>query len=136
MFADAVGMADPAAALAESSRLTLKSQDPLHHATAVAGSIEIHQFMGPPDCGYRRPLSPFDGRGLLPQLASQMLHQLFIIGSRAGQGASSQQALAGGSRGEEEGEAIDTLGCGGRWVQKGLMPWGSTPAARLPGCPD
>jgi hypothetical protein len=137
MFTDAVGMADPAAALAESSGLTLKSQDPLHHSIAVAlGGTEIHELMGSPDRWHRGRLGPFDGRGLLLQLANQMLHQLLIIGSEASQGASSQQALAGGSGGEEEGEAFDSLGCGHRWVQKGLMFGGSTPAAPLPGCPD
>ncbi len=92
--------------------------------------------MGPPDRGHHRALDPFDGRRLLLQLADQTLHQLLLIGSRASEGASSQQALAGGSGGEKEGEALDSLGCGHRWVQKGLMFGGGTPAAPLPSCPD
>ena len=80
MFAHPVGMANPAAALAESAGLTLKSQDPLHHSNAVAlGRTEIHELMGPPDRGHHRAFDPLDGRGLLLQLANQAVHQLDLF---------------------------------------------------------
>src|SRR3954451_2905206 len=137
MFAHPMGMANPAAALAEGTGLALKSQDPLHHSSAVAlGSTEIHELMGPPDRGHHRALDPFDGRGLLLQLANQALHQLRIIGSGASESTSSEQALAGGSGCEEEGKAFDSLACGHRWVQKFLILAGGTSAASFPGCPN
>src|SRR4051812_13332236 len=122
MFADPVGVANPAAALVESTGLTLKSQDPLHHPTAVPlGSTEIHQLMGPPDRGHYCAFDLFDSRGLLLQLANQAVLQLSIIRRGTGERTSSKQALAAGSGGEEEGEACDSLGYGHRWVQKSLM---------------
>src|SRR3954465_9990843 len=133
MFAHPVGMANPAAALAESAGLILKCQDPLHHSSAVAlGRTEIHELMGPPDRGHHRAFDLLDGRGIFLQLADQAVHQLAIIGRGTSESTSSEQALAGGSGREEEGEAFDSLGCWHRWVQKSLMLGGGTPAARLP----
>ena len=91
MFAHPMGMANPAAALAESAGLTLKSEDPLHQSSAVAlGSPEIHELMGPPDHGHHRAFDPLDGRGLFLQLANQAVHQLPIIGRGRSEGAPSE----------------------------------------------
>src|SRR3954470_53954 len=137
MFAHPVGMTNPAAALAESAGLTLKPQDPLHHSTGVAlGSTEIHELMCPPDRGHHRPFNSFDGRGLLLQLADQAVPQLPIVRRGTSESLPSEKALAGGSGGEEKGEAFDSLGRGRRWVQKSLMLGGASPAAPLPGCPN
>jgi len=115
-------MADPAAALAKSAGLALKSQNPLHHSSGVAvGSTEIHQLMGPPDCGHHGTFDPFDGRGLLLQLANQPVSQLPVIRRGASESTSSEQPLASRSGGEEERESFDSLGRGHRLVQRSLM---------------
>jgi hypothetical protein len=118
VLADAVGVADPAAALAEGSGLPLEREDAFQSPPpgALITRLEIQQLVGSPDRWHHGRIHDLR----LGDLLDQALDQVFLVGRGLTQSPARQHPLPGWRRGKEEDQPVYAFLGMGRCGQRSL----------------